>query len=194
LSLKTRQELQQAIAERYRSATRLEKQHILDEFTQVTGVHRKHAIRALQRTSPKEVQPTLRSRLYNEATRQAVILLWEAADRICGKRLKSILPTRLDALERHGHLALDTAVRQYLVVMSAATIDRLPSPFEKSPDKEGEERSSTQPCGKVLRCGPLLIGTVRRRAIRDGLRMTRKLESALWGVSILSGDETITRK
>jgi hypothetical protein len=104
LSSKTRQELRQAVAERYRSATRTEKQQILDEFTQVTGFHRKHAIRALRRTSRKEGEPAPRSRLYDEATRQALILLWEAADRMGGKRLKLVIPTLLDAMERHGHL------------------------------------------------------------------------------------------
>ena len=48
LSLATRRELIQAIAERYRTANRADKQKILDEFTQVTGFHRKHAIRALR--------------------------------------------------------------------------------------------------------------------------------------------------
>src|SRR5262249_32818583 len=49
----------------------------------------------------------------------------EAADRICGKRLRAILPGLLTALERHGHLALDAGVRQRLLSASAATIDRL---------------------------------------------------------------------
>lgn len=141
LSLKTRQELQQVIAERYRSATRQEKQQILDEFTQVTGFHRKHAIRALQGTSREAGEPAPRSRLYDEATRQALILLWEAADRICGKRLKPIVPTLLDAMERHGHLALDTVVRQRLIVMSAATMDRLLQPVREVA-RQGRRRTA----------------------------------------------------
>ena len=36
--------------------------------------------------------PTLPRRIYSEAVREALIVLWEAADRICGKRLKAILP------------------------------------------------------------------------------------------------------
>jgi hypothetical protein len=31
-------------------------------------------------------------RIYDEAVREALVVLWEAADRICGKRLKAILP------------------------------------------------------------------------------------------------------
>ncbi len=36
-----------AVAVRYQSSTRSEKESILNEFTQVTGFHRKHAIRVL---------------------------------------------------------------------------------------------------------------------------------------------------
>ena len=32
--------------------------------------------------------------------------LWEASDRICGKRLEVMIPTLLPALERHGRLKL----------------------------------------------------------------------------------------
>jgi hypothetical protein len=42
LSLATRRELIQAFAGRYHSAVRSEKKTILDEFTKVTGFHRKH--------------------------------------------------------------------------------------------------------------------------------------------------------
>ena len=38
-------------------------------------------------------------------------LLWEAADRVCGKRLKAILPQLVDAMQRHGHLKLDDEVQ-----------------------------------------------------------------------------------
>lgn len=37
--------------------------------------------------------------------RRALIAAWAAADRICGKRLKAILPDLAASLERRGHLA-----------------------------------------------------------------------------------------
>ena len=52
-------------------------------------------------------------------------MLWEASDRICGKRLKALLPILLPALERNGHLKLEEEIRHKIVSMSAATIDRL---------------------------------------------------------------------
>lgn len=43
------EEYAEAIRERYRRASRKEKGRILDEFTQVTGYHRKAAVRLLKR-------------------------------------------------------------------------------------------------------------------------------------------------
>jgi len=51
-------------------------------------------------------------------------MLWEAADRICGQRLKALIPVLIDAMERHRHLLLDPVVRSRLLDVSAATIDR----------------------------------------------------------------------
>ena len=44
--------------------------------------------------------------IYDEAVRAALIVLWEASDRVCGKRLRAPLPILLPALERNGHLHL----------------------------------------------------------------------------------------
>ena len=65
----------------------------------------------------------MRNRLYDEAVRQALTVLWKAADRVCGKRLKALIPTLLDAMERHGHLDLDPLIRTKVWQVSAATID-----------------------------------------------------------------------
>ena len=69
--------------------------------------------------------PRDRDRLYDEAVRQALTVLWEAADRVCGKRLKALIPTLVDAMERHGHLDLDPVIKAKLFQVSAATIDRM---------------------------------------------------------------------
>jgi hypothetical protein len=122
----TRRELIEAVAARYRAAGRNEKKEILDEFVKVTGFHRKHAIRALKRSPrPEAREPRQRARIYNEAVREALTIVWEASDRICGKRLRQVIAGLIDAMERHGHLKLDAAVRERLLAMSAATMDRL---------------------------------------------------------------------
>src|SRR5687768_6902476 len=122
----TRDERLGALVERYREARRTEKGRILTEFAAVTGYHRKHAERLLRGANRSDrSRPRPERRLYDEAVREALILLWEASDRICGKRLKPRIPVLIAAMERHGHLALAAAVRARLETISAATIDRL---------------------------------------------------------------------
>src|SRR5215831_19132155 len=101
LSVATRRELIEAVAARYRSAGRHEKKEILDEFVRVTGFHRKHAIRALKKSPRQRTgEPRQRARIYNEAVREALTIVWEAADRICGKRLRQVIACWAD--RRHG--------------------------------------------------------------------------------------------
>ena len=123
-----RAELVKAIGERYGAGSRADKLCILDEFVAVTGYHRKHAIRMLNGQALKRRTRRARKRLYDDAVREALVVLWEASDRICGKRLKPLLPTLLGALEGHDHMQLDQAVRARLLAASAATIDRLLCP------------------------------------------------------------------
>ena len=121
----TRKELTEAVGTRYRSAPKSEKRKILDEFVALTGCHRKHAIRALNGMRAADVETKARDRIFDEATRQALIMLWEAANRVCGKRLKALVPMLTDAMERHGHLELDPIVKDKVLAVSAATIDRM---------------------------------------------------------------------
>jgi hypothetical protein len=122
----TRAELILAIRERYASAGRPEKAEILDEFVALTGFHRKHAMRLLRGSDePPKGGARPGRRIYGEAVRAALVLAWEASDRICGKRLHPLLPLLIEAMERHGHGGFDGQNRQQLLAMSAATIDRI---------------------------------------------------------------------
>lgn len=126
----TRDELLKAVGSRYRSAARAEKGRILTEFVEISGYHRKHAERLLRRESVVDrSRPRPERRIYDDAVREALVVLWEAADRICGKRLKPLIPLLIPAMERHGHLALDETVRSRLLRISAASIDRVLAPM-----------------------------------------------------------------
>src|SRR5260221_6201437 len=121
-----RAELTNAVRRRYIAATGAEKRKILDEFIAVSGYHEKSAIRALNaKPTVRKRQTRVRPSLYDEAARAALIVLWEASDRVCGKRLRALLPILLPALERNGHLHLADPMRQKILAMSASTIDRL---------------------------------------------------------------------
>jgi transposase InsO family protein len=145
ISKPTRRELLEALRERYRIASKPDKSKILDEFIDITRCHRKHAIRLLTGDGPVMPEGTRPGRtIYSEAVRQALVVLWEAADRICGKRLKAILPGLISAMERHGHLTLDPKVRPLLLEASPATIDRLLAPIRGTAGRRRKRKSTTK--------------------------------------------------
>ena len=122
-----RREVVSAVAERYSSAKRGEKGRILDELCAMTGWHRKHAVRALRQTETVTAAGAARERrrTYGATIKDALTALWEASDRVCGKRLKVMIPNILPALERTSRLKLDNTERDRVLAVSAATIDRM---------------------------------------------------------------------
>ena len=132
ISTATRTEVLGAIRSRYRKASKRDKSRMLDEFVSMAGCHRKHAVRLLGEHEPSTGRSVPRGRrIYDEAVRQALIVVWEASDRSCGKRLKAALPSMVESLERHGHLDLDPDVRERLFSASASTMDRLLRPVRE---------------------------------------------------------------
>lgn len=138
-----RNELIEVLGKRYRKGTIKEKGHILDEFVKVSGYHRKHAIRLL--STEKKPELVLKSRrIYDEAVKEALIVVWEASDRICSKRLKPIIPTLIEALERHRHIVLNEELRARLLSVSHATIDRILSPVRIAAGAKRKRRRLTR--------------------------------------------------
>ena len=83
--------------------------------------------------------------IYNEAVLEALIVVWEAADRICGKRLKAALPHLVESMECHGHLYLDARGRKQLLSASAATLDRLLQPIRTPAGRRLRRRRNQSP-------------------------------------------------
>lgn len=87
------------------------------------------AVRALRQREPVSEEdvggPRERKRRYGATIKDALTALWEASDRVRGKRLKVMVPTLLPALERNDRLKLDGADRDHVLAISAASIDRL---------------------------------------------------------------------
>ena len=149
--MEARRELIEALGERYRRSERVEKKKILDEFVELAGYHRKHAIRILSRERVgKSAAPGMATRLYDEAVITALTIVWEAADRICGKRLKAVLATFVESMERNGHLRLDSTVKVRLLQMSAATIDRLLRPVRALAKQRRRKISVNTPLRKSI--------------------------------------------
>jgi hypothetical protein len=138
MSLKSKCELLEAVQPRYLKANKAEKQKILDEFTNATGYHRKHAIRVLK--IKVQVQNILRRKtktyktIYRGEVVQALELIWEIYGRICSKRLQPFLPEAIRVLERCKEIELSKDTKDLLLKISSASIDRCLRPVRiKSP-------------------------------------------------------------
>jgi hypothetical protein len=96
----TRDELLGALTARYTRASRADKGRIVTEFVAVTGYHRKHAARLLRGgVRADRSKPRPQRRLYDDAVREALMVLWEASDRICRQAIEAAHP---DAGRRDG--------------------------------------------------------------------------------------------
>jgi hypothetical protein len=133
----------------YRRAGKKEKGGILNEFTKVTGCHRKAAIRLLRRarsSSPK-AKPG-RPRKYDPEVVSVLQTLWDASNHLCSKRLQPFLPELLTILSRKGELNVASQIRLQLLSLSASTIDRLLRPARKA---AGQHPLGTTKPGSLLK-------------------------------------------
>ena len=118
-------EYAEAVRPRYRRAGKEERGRILTEFCQTTGYHRKSAVRLLNRRPVAPGKRRGRPAVYGSEVAAALRQVWEASDRLCSKRLAPFLGPLVERLTTHGELTLSTSVREQLVALSPATIDRL---------------------------------------------------------------------
>jgi len=140
MSVRSRQDCSREVSVRYLSASRVEKGRILDEFCRTTGYNRKYAVSVLRHPPSIRNAPIRRPRAsqYTPAVKRELLTIWKASDFLCGKRLAPFIGPLLEALERCGEidLRLAPAIRERLLTISAASIDRLLS-SEKRPRFKG---------------------------------------------------------
>ena len=73
----------------------------------------------------RERQQRQKPRYYNEAVVQELVKLWQLLNYSCGKRLVAIMSELIAKLEQFGELRLAPIVKQKLLRISAASVDRL---------------------------------------------------------------------
>ena len=126
------------MAKRYRRAKTKQKTIILNEFCQITGYHRKHAIRKLKhfkfflKSKPRLGRP----KIYTQAVLDVLRKIWLTANLPCGKRLKPILDLWMPSyIKTFG--SPDITVAKKLKTISSATIDRIFKPVRPKFKKRG---------------------------------------------------------
>ncbi len=163
LTMTERRALTKGFASRYRRSRKKVKGQLLSEFTEMTGYHRAYAGYLLRHHGQrirlghrlvvegevkKKKQYRQRARQYDGRVLEALKVIWEMLDYLCGKRLVAILPEIVPILERHRELTVDRATRERLLQISAATIDRLLAEERRKYQLKG--RSRTKP-GTLLK-------------------------------------------
>ena len=117
-----------AIHPRYRQAARAEKGRILDEFCQVTGYHRKSALRLLHGPPPGRRPPPRRRRAPSYGIRviQVLAAIWTAAGYPWSVRLKALLP--LWVPWARARFRLTPVIEEQLLALSPRQMDRRLAP------------------------------------------------------------------
>lgn len=148
INLQSRRDLLKQFAPQYREASSAQKRVLLGTFVQATGYHRRYGMWLLNHDEDVLHASTYkRASQYGPEVQQALFLLWNAANRICAKRLIPFLPTLIETLERHEHLHISDECRSQLLSMSAATADRL----LRSQRTLGQHGLSTTRAGTLLK-------------------------------------------
>jgi hypothetical protein len=154
LNFRERQSVVKELAEQYRNANKRDKGRLIDQLQALTYFNRSYAARALRAEKPllksqSKKRPTAgRKRYYDSAVLHDLKYIWAILDFPAGKRLAPFLPEILPILEKHDEIDLLPEVREKLLTISSATIDRLLAAERKRLKLKG--RTGTKP-GSLLK-------------------------------------------
>lgn len=148
MSAGSREEVVERLRARYGRAGRTYRRKLIDQVCEVCGYERKYAIKVLNgnRSGPQGLQQGGARVVYTDAEAAVVRKIWNWAEYPCGKRLVSILPLWCGSYERRCG-RLEEAVREKILRMSPATLDRL---LAADRTKIPPRRGGTTP-GRLLR-------------------------------------------
>ena len=164
LTMRQKKAVTKELKDRYQRASKKEKTMLLNELIQLTRYNRSYAARALRikevlgymNIGAKRVRlvrdnrkiKRKKKKIYDQEVLVALKEIWKIGDYICSKRLAPYLSEIIPVLEKWGEIKLDTKVREKLLTISAATIDRLLADTRKKYQIKG--RSTTRP-GSLLK-------------------------------------------
>jgi hypothetical protein len=153
----SRAEITARYARAYVKACKKDRGRILDQVVAVTGWSRDNARRRLSAAAKGSAGAGVarrprrpRAPKYCLDTLKVLQKVWAASGGQCGKYLAASMRIQLDGLERHGELAFgrdrySPAVREELLEMSAATIDRYLAPAKAKDQISGVSTTKASP-------------------------------------------------
>lgn len=169
LTMTQRKAVTRELAKKYAAAGKKEKGKILDDLIDLTDYNRSYAATVLRQAATtkkktigrgrksvtlvedrrmKPLKCRKRPRKYDEAVLKPLKKIWKIYNCICGKRLAPYMPEIIPVLEKWEEIKLDPEVREKLLQISAATVDRLLAPVKR--EYQLKARSNTKP-GTLLK-------------------------------------------
>jgi DNA-binding transcriptional MerR regulator len=142
LNMKEKQAVTREYKDRYQKATKKEKQDILDQYTRLTGYHRKSAVRLLNakpvktvtlyvdgkavKLKPGKKRPANRKgrRIYTDRDIDCLRLIWVFFCYKCGKILAPLMRTLMDDIKHWQDFGVTDETAEKLMKISPASIDR----------------------------------------------------------------------
>jgi transposase InsO family protein len=161
LNMKEKQAVTGEYRPRYQKATKKEKKALLDEFTRLTGYHRKSAVRLLSATTVKQVliyvdgkpvkvkpqkkRPSNRKgkRVYTDEVIDCLRLVWTFFWFKCGKILAPLMRRQMPYIARWPAFGITADIAEKLSRISPASIDRYLKKDKESLRLKG--KSGTKP-------------------------------------------------
>ena len=111
---------------KYWKAGKKDKTRLLNDFCDFAGYNRKYALSLLNGPLPqkwKRYKP--REKIYDQPVIEALLILWRAANEICGERFHSFIPELLDKLIDCQELEVSEEVKEKLLKISLGTVKRI---------------------------------------------------------------------
>lgn len=166
LTMSERKKITKKLASEYVNASRARKAEILDMLVDLTEHHRGYLARRLRELARparkvrigrtvlvedrrrKKVSRGGRPKIYDQEVGKVVYQIWKILDCPCGKRLAPYLPVIVPHLERFEEIQIDEPVREKLLSISAATVDRMLANVKR--EYRLKQRTHTKP-GTLLK-------------------------------------------
>jgi hypothetical protein len=159
--MKSREELIKRQHPKYLKASKKEKTQLINTVCETTGLSRDRASRLLRNGISKKVSNAKGKRgpkkKYGSDVSDILTKIWYYMDNACGKRMASGMRAMLEALIRFDEITVSDEVKDKLLEMSPATIDRLLMKEKQKFILKG--KSTTKPGTLLKRDIPIRTGT-----------------------------------
>src|SRR5215469_16021696 len=142
LNMKEKKAVTREYKPRYLNASKKEKKALLDEFTRLTGYHRKSAVRLLSakpvkqallyidgkpvKVKPEKKRPANRKgkRIYTDEVIRCLRLIWTFFFFKCGKILAPLMRQQMHFIEKWPAFGISGEIAEKLKKISPSSIDR----------------------------------------------------------------------